>query len=290
VRALLTRALLFWVLLLPAARPAHASELLILQSNHSPACAEVQRGLHARYRGSERTVVLSDYVEVDVARLVKEERPRLVLTLGDRALTEAKHLQEVPVVALLALSLQGRRRGGQLGGITMLPPPEQYLNLFAALGTADVGVLYDPAHTGGYLKRVAHEARAYGVNLVAEPVSDPREIQGKLARLKGKVQALWLLPDPTVVTSVNSEALLLFAMNQNLPLVAFSSHYLDKGAAIALDLDYYDLGQQAAELVVSLLKSGSSHKVPVLDPRKSLPRANERVLRKLRLPSARDDR
>jgi ABC-type uncharacterized transport system substrate-binding protein len=229
-------------------------------------------------------------VEVDVARLVREERPRLVLALGDRALKEAKHIHDVPVVALLALSLQSRRGSDQVGGITMLFPPGQYLNLFVALGTTDVGVLYDPARTGGYLKRVAHEARAYGVNLVAEPVNDPRELQGKLARLKGKVQALWLLPDPTVVTSVNSEALLLFALNENVPVVTFSSHYLDKGAAIALDLDYYDLGQQAAELVLAQLKTGASHKVPVLDPRRAVPHVNERVLRKLRLPSARADR
>jgi putative tryptophan/tyrosine transport system substrate-binding protein len=263
------------------ALPALAADLLILQSNRSHAYTEALRGFRASSRGSDRTVVLSDFADVDVDRMVKEERPRLVLAVGDKALTAAKRIHDVPVVAVLSLTLGHQKQGDNIGGIAMVAAPQQYLKLFHGMGTRRIGVLYDPKKTGPYVRRMINESRQLGLNMVAESVSDPREIQAKLEKIKDNVDALCMLPDSTVVTTVNMEALLLFSITNNLPVVTFSSQYLNNGAAASLDVDYYDVGAQAAEMTVSMINSGARGKVSTVDPRKTLLHTNDSVIRKL---------
>jgi len=264
---------------LPAAR---AAEILLIQSSRSPGYTEALRGFHAVSKGDSQTVVVGDYAEVDVERLVKEERPRLILAVGDRALASAKKVREVPVLALLALSLNLQKQwGDNIGGISMFAAPEQYLKLFASMGVKRVGVIYDPAKTGRYLKRVEHDSRLWGMSVVAEPVSNPRDIQAKLEKIKGRVDALWMLPDSTVFTTVNMEAFVLFSMDHGVPVVTFNSQFLRNGAAACLDIDYHDIGLQAGEMAVSILNSGGLRRIPTVDPRRTLLHTNDSVIRKL---------
>lgn len=278
------RALLLCIaLFLSSAAPAFATEVLVLQSSRSPGYVEALRGFRAGYKGPQRTVVLSDFAEVDVDRMVKEERPRLLVALGDKALSAARSVRDVPVLALLALSQGARPTADNIGGVAMAAPPEHYLKLMASMGIRRCGVLYDPSKTGRYLRRAEQEARQHGVTLVAEPVGSPRDTQARLDRLKGKVDALWMLPDATVFTTVNLEAFILFSMTNQVPVLTFSSYYLKNGAAASVDIDYFDIGSQAAEMALSLLNSGVTGKVPTADPRKTHLRLNESVIRKLGL-------
>lgn len=281
MRSLSLRILLLAALLLPGA--ALAADVMILQSSRSPVYAEALRGFRAAGRVSEQPLVLSDYAEVDVQRLVREERPRLLVAVGDRAVAASRQVRDVPVLCLLSLSLSQKPQPDHIGGVAMTAPPSRYLELFAQLGVKRVGVLYDPKISGLYLKRSLAEAADYDLTLVAEPVRNSRDLQGKLEKLKGETDLLWLLPDSTVVTTVNMEALLLFSMTQGIPVVTFTSQYLKNGAAAALEVDPYEAGEQAGELALSLLKSGPARRVPVLDPRKTRLQVNENVLRKLRL-------
>ncbi|MBJ6801090.1 ABC transporter substrate-binding protein [Geomonas propionica] len=279
------RPLLFCILIttLSLAAPALAADLLILQSSRSPVYSEALRGLRAAARTNEQPLVLSDYAEVDVQRLVREERPRLVIAVGDKALSACRKLREVPVLSMLSLSLSQKPQSDHVGGVAMVAPPERYLELFGQLGAKRVGVLYDPKLSGLYLKRAAVQAADRGIILTMEPVRHSRDLQGQLEKLKGEVDLLWLLPDSTVVTTVNMEALLLFSMTQGIPAVTFTGQYLRNGAAAALDIDPYDIGVQTGELVSSLLRNGVYPKVPVQDPRKVRLQVNDSVLRKLRL-------
>ncbi|UFS70166.1 ABC transporter substrate-binding protein [Geomonas sp. RF6] len=262
--------------------PAWGADILVLQSQRAPAYSEALRGFRAACKESEQTIILSDYAEVNVERLVREERPRVIVAMGDKALAAAKMVREIPVVSILSLNIL-REHADNVGGITLLAAPEQYLKAFGTIGVERVGVLYDPARSGRYLKRVTQEAKQMGITLVPEPVRAPRDIQSKLESLKGNVEALWVLPDSTVFSSVNMEAFLLFSVAHNVPIITFSSQYLQYGAAAALDLDYFDIGVQAAEMAVARIYTPSSRKVPTVDPRRSLLRTNDTVLRKVGL-------
>jgi putative tryptophan/tyrosine transport system substrate-binding protein len=244
-----------------SALPAWATDVLIVQSGRSSAYTEAVRGFTESYKGSTQKVVLADYVEVDVVRLVKEEQPRLVLAVGDKALESCRTVRQVPVVSLMALSYGlAREPAGTASGVSMLPSPERYLEQFRALGVKRVGVVHDPAKTGYYLKRVRQLAQQLGIQLVVQEVRSPREVSGRLEQLKGQADALWMLPDTTAVTAETIEAWFNFSASMKLPLVTFSEQYLAKGALAALEINRTELGRQAAELANSILASGARTK------------------------------
>ena len=271
------RALILLIALsILSALPAFAADVLILQSGRGPAYVEAVRGFREALRGTSQTVVLADYAEVDVVRLVKEEQPRLVLAVGDQALAASKKVRNVPVVSLLALDLL--KRGGS--GISLLPAPERYLELCRSLGARRVGVLYDPARSGWYLEQARAAARTQGVELVVREVRRASEVAQDLEGLKGKVDALWMLPDATAVTNETADSWFNFAVSQQLPLVTFSEQYLKKGAVASLDIDRVDMGRQAAEYASDLLQK-PDHPKALRSARKTRLNSNPAVSQRL---------
>jgi putative ABC transport system substrate-binding protein len=114
--------------------------------------------------------------------------------------------------------------------------------------------------------------------LVALEVNDSHEVPVAIEKMHGVVDAVWMLPDTTAVTSTTLEAYFSFSVTHMVPLVAFSEQYLSKGAAAAIDVDLMDMGRQAAEMVISLLKGNQA---PGVDPRKTRVSTNDTLLRKL---------
>ena len=263
-----------------SALPALAMDVLILQSSHSPAYMEALRGFRTAFTGSSNTIVIADYADVDAVRLVKEERPRLVLAVGDSALAACRTVRQVPVVSLMSLNLTlSKTTNPNIGGVGVVAAPERYLNLFKAINARRVGVLYDPRRSAGYLKRAQDAAQRLGIDLVAREVRNPKESVSRLEQLKGRVDALWMIPDTTAVTLENLDAYFRFAMEQQLPLVTFARQYLDKGAIAAIEADRVDQGSVAVEQIRQLL--GRKGEPLVVDPRKLHLSTNDIVARKL---------
>jgi ABC-type uncharacterized transport system substrate-binding protein len=272
---------LYIALSMLSALPAWATDVLVVQANRSQALNEAVRGFKEVYAGSSKAIVLADYTEVDVVRLVKEERPRLVLAVGDAALAASRKVRQVPVVSLLALAMLQKGPSGTVSGVGVVPAPERYLQLLKGLGAKRVGVIYDPNRTGWYHKRAQQAAHRLGLELVCREVHGPRETLARLEQFKGAVDALWLFPDSTAVTAETVEAYFLFSLGQRVPVVAFANHYLEKGAIAALDTDRVDMGRQAGELATMLLDGATPAEVGMVDARKALLRTNDSVARKL---------
>jgi putative ABC transport system substrate-binding protein len=266
-----------------SALPALAMDVLILQSSQSPAYMEALRGFRSAFTGSSNTIVIADYADVDAVRLVKEERPRLVLAVGDNALAACRKVRQVPVVSLMSLSLTlAKTTNPNIGGVGVVAAPERYLNLFKAINKLRVGVLYDPRRSDGYLKRAQQAARRLGIDLVIREVRNPKDTVGRLEQLKGNVDALWMIPDTTAVTLENLDAYFRFSLEQQVPLITFASQYLSKGALAALEADRLDQGSVVVEQVRRLL--GRDGEPLVADPRKLRLSTNASVASKLGIP------
>lgn len=258
---------------------AQAYDVLVLLSRRNPAYDEVLKGFRFEQKTSLRLLVLSDYAEIDIVRIVNEDHPRLVLAVGDAALTATRKVQSTPVVALMALGIHNRKSSQpNLTGIGMYAPPERYISMFKALKTRRVGVIYNPAKSGWYLRNARQAAEEAGIELVTREVSAPRDTIGKLTTLAGKVDAVWMLPDSTAVTHETAEAYFHFGQQQGIPVVSFAATYLGLGAAAVLEIDRVELGRQADALVAALLKGDS---IPLAFPNGMTVKTNSSILRRL---------
>lgn len=101
--------------------------------------------------------------------------------------------------------------------------------------------------------------------------------------MKGEVDALWMLPDTTVVTPESIEFLLLFSLTNRIPILTFSDKYVQMGAIMALDIDPYDLGRQGGDLVRRILSGTPVEQVQRAEPRSIVMTVNAKVARKLGL-------
>jgi len=276
------RALLLAItLLVLSVATGRAADLLVLQSTRDVAYRDAVRGLGASYQGDSRVVVLSDYAEVDVIRLVREERPQAVVAVGEAALAACKKVRDIPVVAMLAPSINHRKLPSNVSGVNMVAEPAKYLELFDSMRKRHVGVLYDANKSGRYLHQAAQIARSYGVTLEMVEVHSAQEVQSALEKLRGRIDSLWVLPDSTVVSAVNMEAYIVFSINNRLPIVSYLKQHLRNGVAASLDVDFYDIGRQTGDLCQQLARKGGHSSGYIIPPRKALLNTNEGVIHKL---------
>lgn len=273
--------ILAFAILLPSL--AQAYDVLVLQSRRDPAYEEALRGFKAVSNASQRLLVMSDYAELDLVRIVREERPRLILAVGDNALSAARKIRQIPVISLMALGVHtGTSQPSNLTGVGMYVSPEQYLNLFRQMKISKVGVIYNPVKSGWYVREAYQAAHRMGINLVLREISSPRDILSSLYSMTGKVDALWMLPDTTAVTRETAEGYFRFAQSQSIPLISFANAYLGLGAAAVFDLDRYELGRQAAGIATRVLDDSKADSGPYpLYPRKSMLKTNPAILRNL---------
>jgi putative ABC transport system substrate-binding protein len=261
------RVLLFAIALaIASGLPALAADLLILQSSRTPQLNRVARLVQNSCGTDHRTLALDDYTEVDLSRIVREERPGAVLALGDRAFTLSRLLQRPPSLFSMVLNGNEEQMPSSMGGVSMMVSPKRYMKLFSGLSLKRVGLLYDKQKSGGYVRRARQQAEKTGIELIALPIQSPREIPQMLAELKRrKPDVLWLIPDTTVVTAETVDGFFVFSQDNRLPVVAFSSGYLRKGALAVLDITPHDVARQICTSLVRLREDGSGSGVTDID-------------------------
>jgi putative tryptophan/tyrosine transport system substrate-binding protein len=278
------RGMLITVLWLLIPGTTWCYDLLIVQSQRSPAYDDVLRGLRSVARFSERVVVLTDYNDIDLVRIAREENPAAIVTLGDNALAAARKVRQTPVIALMALSYRAGNMGHPaMTGVVVQPAPDRYLLLFTAIKARKVGIVSNTARSAAYIRQARKSAAGMGIDLLVREVKSSRDVPVQLDSLAGQVDALWMLPDSITSSGEAADAHFLFSAVHRVPVITFSSAYLAAGAALALDIDRFDMGRQAGEMAAQLMEGSSIFEIPTASPRKTSIKTNPSVLRHLGL-------
>ncbi len=261
---------------------AGAYDVLVVQDQRSPTYDAILQGFRSVRQLKERVIVMQDYAENDLLRITREDHPALVLAVGGRALIEARKLHQTPVVSVFSYAIQQSGPPSNLVQVKMLMPAERFAALFRALGAKRVGTVLTPM-SSGFAAEATEAFRKAGIRLVVREAMKPGNVPKQLEALKSTVDALWLLPDPGIVTSESVEAFALFSMQQRLPWVSFSDAHLKKGATAAFGIDIFDMGRQAAETAGSIMAGVKPADLEDIHPRKTRLRFNHPVLEHLGL-------
>ncbi len=270
---------LLCILCTPAITPA--TELLIVHSVRDNASAALLRSITSVVPAVETGVlVLSDYAETDLPRIVREEKPDVILAIGEAALKATRKIRGIPVVAVMTLTL-GSNQGvhPNVTGVDIRIDPARYMTIFKALGLRRIGVNYDPARNGVYLARAQRAAAQAGIELALRPARDSREALKSLESLKGNAtDGLWLVPDATTMTPINLEANFTFSLEQTKPVISYTGEHLAKGAAVTLSPDWVRVGLQAGEIVRRMLEGATPQEITPQSPQSFALKSNDSVL------------
>lgn len=261
-----------------------AQKVLALQSVQVSPYEEALRGVRNVLGSGVKKLVLSELEGVDIAKVVREERPDVIVAIGAEALARVRKIKDTPIVYLMVLDPQNTLTNGEnITGVNLYVSPERQLTSLQGVvpHLKKVGLLYNPSLSGPLVRKAQTAARGLGIDLIAREVRSPREVLSMTGAMKGEVDAFWMLPDKTVVTAETAEFLLLFSLNNKIPILTFSDKYVEMGALMALEANPFDLGRQAGEMSRKILSGVSVGSIPRTDPRSSVMTINGKIARKL---------
>jgi len=246
------------------AAPAFAEEckVIVVKSADLKPHQDVLRGFKDVCFCSVREVKLKESDSLDK---ILRKKPDLVFTIGAFALKKVRSLKDLPIVyALSVLPETDRELSLNISGVNMDVPPDAYLAAMKEVfsGANRVGLLYDPKNTQSFVDKATRSFSEGGVELTAVRISGNAGLASTLGDLRGKIDILWMLPDPSVVTPETVEYLLRFSIQNNVPIFTFSKKYVEMGAIASLDVDPYDMGAQAAD-IANMLVTGQKGPIRV---------------------------
>jgi putative ABC transport system substrate-binding protein len=169
-----------------------------------------------------------------------------------------------PLAAGLVTSIEAP--GGNVTGVSDMAPIADHLALIQEVtpNVKTLGVLYNPgeANSVSSLAAVQDEASALGITVVEGPATKSADVQAAARSLIGKVDAIYVPTDNTIVSAL--ESAVGVANEAQIPLYAADTDSVARGALAAVGFNYFDVGVQTAGIVDQVLKGGSPGSIPVI--------------------------
>ena len=130
-------------------------------------------------------------------------------------------------------------------------------------GIENLGTMFNAGESNSvFLVEKLHEAcDAFGIEVLEAPVSTSADVATVAQSLVGRVQAIWVGTDNTVVTGL--EALIGVCEDNQIPLFAADEDSIKRGSIAAYSFDYYDIGYQTGEMVAEILDGKDASKIAV---------------------------
>jgi len=205
-----------------------------------------------------------------IVRNVRAEKPDIILTIGVLATTIAKEeIKDIPIVFCMVINHERfQLTGANITGIAAEIPIEKQLMGFQTVFRAlkDLGVIYDPSKTGNIIVNTEKEVEDIGINLVKYEINSSEEVPEAVKYLTGRIDALWLLPDSTVLTKKSFDFIKSTALENKIPLLCTSDVFVKAGALAAIFSDYKCVGRQAARLAGEILSQTSPGPPGIVNP------------------------
>ncbi|QOS97951.1 ABC transporter substrate-binding protein [Brevibacterium sp. JNUCC-42] len=126
-----------------------------------------------------------------------------------------------------------------------------------------IGVIYTTAEVNAevQVKDLQAAGQKMGIEVVPAGISSQNEVQMGAQSLIGKVEAIFIPIDNTVVASI--EGVLSVAEKAKVPVFASDMDTVKRGAVATYGIDYYKMGKQTGEMIARILSGQSVADTPV---------------------------
>ncbi len=195
--------------------------------------------------------------ETKIANMIYEEDPKVIYSIGSKAYILAHKLAKDKKL-IFALVINWRRfpMDENTYGITSELPQDMQLMMYRYLFPEinKIGVLYSKAYHKKWLDTAIESGKDVKIDIIGRPISKSGEIEKALNELLPKVDALWLIPDPTVINEIKSVKKIFKQSEVSMkPVLAYDKVFVNFGAALVISADISTMAKQAAGLTLDIL-------------------------------------
>lgn len=130
-------------------------------------------------------------------------------------------------------------------------------------GLAKVGIVYNPGEANSAIltDMAVAAGKEMGLEVIAAAAENTAAVPLAAQSLIGRVQAIYITTDNTVVSAL--ESVVDVAKSEGLPLLVADPTSLERGALVCTGFDYYDHGRMTGEVVLEILGGKSPSEIPV---------------------------
>jgi putative ABC transport system substrate-binding protein len=192
------------------------------------------------------------------------EKPDLILTVGTMASQQTVNkIKDIPILftavtdpvsAQLVNSMD--KPGGNMSGTTDMTPLADQLALIKDIqpGAKNIGVIYNSGEDNSRVQvdLIKKGAAGLGLNIIEAIASNNANVYSAAQSLVGKVDAIFLPTDNTVISSY--ESVIKVSTEMKIPLYCAEADSVRKAGTAALSLSYYELGRQTGAMAAKVLK------------------------------------
>ena len=155
--------------------------------------------------------------------------------------------------------------GTNVTGTSDMNPVEKQLELVKRLvpKASSVGIIYNAGEANSVVQiEIAKKAaEKLGLKLVLVTVSETSGVFQAAQSLQGRVDAVYVPTDNTVVAAL--ESVIAFCERNKIPLIAGETESVARGALATIGLDYYELGRQTGAMAVEVLNGANPAETPI---------------------------
>lgn len=186
-----------------------------------------------------------------------------ITTPSSQAAAQAVKGSGIPVVFIAVsdavgsslISEIGQPTGTNITGVYSADPIEQQMDLIKEIqpSVQNLGIIYNAgeANSVSNVKKIKEYLQGK-MKVVEVTVASSNEVQAAAQSLAGRVDAVFVPQDNTVISGV--AALIKICQEREIPLYTGDTESVKKGALATLGNDEYDCGRQGAVLVARILR------------------------------------
>jgi putative ABC transport system substrate-binding protein len=278
---------------------AQGSRVLII-------CSDEQNSTLRSIKGIRQTIETgSIQVELDIITLgqgdsagdalkakINAFAPDVLVTIGSRSTRIAKTLEiEIPIVFSSVLNPvtsglvasyehPGRLLTGASLDIDVGIQLERFKRLVPRM--KKIGVLCSE-RTRYIVEQSQQWETKHSLEIVPFEVKSPKDVPTGVDSLMRSCDGLWAIPDEMIYTPQSTRFILLESFRSKIPIMGFSTSFVQSGALFALIVDHKFVGVQAGGLVLKILRGVSPSDLSVTTPEAPYLYMNRNTAERLRL-------
>ncbi len=234
------RVLLFAVLAPALAGAARAQEVVAVIGAENRTSRETYESFQASYGRAIPVLPPGQAIPAET---------RVVAAFGGKAALRRYPRRVALIYAISPGVLVDRgASGGPAIKIMMEPEAGALLERLSALQPRlkRLAVLWSGPARAGSAQRLADAGAARGMAVSAERLEVPGDLPDRLRELKGKVDAIWLPPDPLLINAGNFETIKRFSYDNNIPVYAPTMGLAEQGATAGVSVSAEEMGRTMA--------------------------------------------
>jgi putative tryptophan/tyrosine transport system substrate-binding protein len=210
---------------------------------------------------------------VQIARKFVGDKPDVIVpisTASSQAVAAAT--KDIPIIFATVTDPIGaklvaswEKPGGNITGVADAPPLDKHIALMKQItpNAKRIGVPYNPGESNSIsqIKELKPKFEAAGLTMVEVTGSKSSDVLAAAQSLVGKVDAIFVPNDNTFVSAL--ESVLKVGIDNKIPVYAGDTDSVKRGAIATVGFNYIDVGKQAGQMVLKVLKGEKPADIPV---------------------------